>query len=161
MPQRPEIRHLVVVLGDQLDRASSAFDGFDPACDRVWMCEASEESTHVWCSRQRITIFLSAMRHFAAALRSEGVPLLRGRKQLRMEFFYLEMRLRHRVLLDGDQPAGGAWNFDADNREAFGPNGPGFVPATPRFEPDAVTQGVIELVETQFSTHPGSVATFG
>ena len=76
MPQAPEIRHLVVVLGDQLDRRSSAFDGFDAAGDRVWMCEASEESTHVWCSKQRITIFLSAMRHFAAALRSEGVPLL-------------------------------------------------------------------------------------
>jgi deoxyribodipyrimidine photolyase-related protein len=228
MPPRLEIRHLVVVLGDQLDRDSSAFEGFDPALDRVWMCEASDESTHVWCSRQRITIFLSAMRHFAAALRSEGVPLLyremapgslagalaetlathrvqrvvltepgdwrvqqslfravgatplemredrhflcsrhefavhaRGRKQLRMEYFYREMRRRHRVLMDGDQPMGGAWNYDADNREAFGPNGPGFLPATPRFEPDVITQRVIELVETRFAAHPGSVASFG
>jgi deoxyribodipyrimidine photolyase-related protein len=228
MPPRLEIRHLVVVLGDQLDRDSSAFDGFDPALDRVWMCEASEESTHVWCSKQRITIFLSAMRHFAAALRAEGLPLIyremapgslagaldetlaahhvqgivlvepgdwrvqqsllsaagatplemredrhflcsrgefaahaRGRKQLRMEYFYREMRRRHRVLMDGDQPVGDAWNFDAANREAFGPNGPGFLPATPRFEPDAITRGVIELVETQFAAHPGSAATFG
>ena len=76
MPPRLEIRHLVVVLGDQLDRDSSAFEGFDPALDHAWMCEASEESTHVWCSKQRITIFLAAMRHFAAALRSEGLPLL-------------------------------------------------------------------------------------
>ena len=228
MPQRPEFRHLVVALGDQLDRAGSAFDGFDPACDRVWMCEASEESTHVWCSKQRITLFLSSMRHFASALRREGVPVIyrematgslaqalvetlsacrvqrvvltepgdwrvrqsllravgatplemredrhflcsrsefaahaKGRKQLRMEYFYREMRRRHGVLMAGDQPVGGAWNYDPDNREAFGPHGPGLLPATPRFEPDAITQEVIELVETRFATHPGSVTTFG
>ena len=37
-PPRPvpqPLRHLVLVLGDQLDAASSAFDGFDPACDAV------------------------------------------------------------------------------------------------------------------------------
>jgi len=40
-------RHLVLVLGDQLDEASAAFDGFDPACDSVWMAEVAEESEHV------------------------------------------------------------------------------------------------------------------
>ena len=35
-PARP-LRHLVLVLGDQLDRGSSAFDGFDTAQDAVWM----------------------------------------------------------------------------------------------------------------------------
>jgi deoxyribodipyrimidine photolyase-like uncharacterized protein len=42
-------RHLVLVLGDQLDHNAAAFDGFDPAQDRVWMAEVKEESTHVWC----------------------------------------------------------------------------------------------------------------
>jgi deoxyribodipyrimidine photolyase-related protein len=41
------IRRLVIVLGDQLDHGSTAFDGFDPAQDRVWMAEVAEESTHV------------------------------------------------------------------------------------------------------------------
>jgi deoxyribodipyrimidine photolyase-related protein len=40
--------------------------------------------------------------------------------QLRMEYFYREMRQRHGVLMDGGEPEGGQWNFDADNREAFG-----------------------------------------
>jgi deoxyribodipyrimidine photolyase-related protein len=31
------IHHLVILLGDQLDHGSTAFDGFDPARDRVWM----------------------------------------------------------------------------------------------------------------------------
>ena len=66
-------RHLVLVLGDQVARRSSAFDGFDPAVDAVWMAEVPEESTHVWSHKARITIFLSAMRHFRDALTKEGL----------------------------------------------------------------------------------------
>ena len=65
-------RHLVLILGDQLDEASSAFEGFDPAQDRVLMVEAFEESTHVWSHKIRTTLFLSAMRHFAEGLRQRG-----------------------------------------------------------------------------------------
>ncbi|MBC7941270.1 MAG: cryptochrome/photolyase family protein, partial [Chitinophagaceae bacterium] len=71
----PELRSLVIVLGDQLDRHSSAFDDFDPARDSVWMAETVEESTHVWSAKQRIAIFLTAMRHFADDLRTAGMPL--------------------------------------------------------------------------------------
>jgi deoxyribodipyrimidine photolyase-related protein len=59
-----ELRQLVLVLGDQLDLDASAFDGFDPAQDAVWMAEVAEESTHIGRS-QRIALFLAAMRHFA------------------------------------------------------------------------------------------------
>jgi len=69
------VRNLVVVLGDQLNRDSAAFDGFDPAADAVWMAEAAEESTIVWVTKPRIAMFLAAMRHFAADLRAEGLPL--------------------------------------------------------------------------------------
>ena len=70
-----ELRSLVVVLGDQLDLEASAFDGFDASCDAVWMAEVAEESTHVASSLPRTALFLSAMRHFAAALREAGLPL--------------------------------------------------------------------------------------
>ena len=69
------VRNLVIVLGDQLDLQSSAFDGFDPAQDAVWMAEVAEESTHIWSSKQRIALFLAAMRHFGQALRDAGLPL--------------------------------------------------------------------------------------
>lgn len=65
-------RHLVLVLGDQLDPNSSAFDGFDPNLDVVWMAEVADEATYVWSSRVRIAFFLSAMRHFAAECRARG-----------------------------------------------------------------------------------------
>ena len=71
MKQKP-CRHLVLILGDQLDEASAAFDGFDASQDVVLMIEASEESTHVWSHKARTVLFLSAMRHFAEALRQRG-----------------------------------------------------------------------------------------
>ena len=74
-PTTQAVRSLVVVLGDQLDADAAAFDGFDNARDLVWMAEAAEESTHVWSTKPRIAIFLSAMRHFADALRARGRPL--------------------------------------------------------------------------------------
>ena len=65
-------RHWVLVLGDQLDAKSAAFDGFDPKLDAVWMAEVAEESTHVWTHKARIALFLAAMRHFRDALRERG-----------------------------------------------------------------------------------------
>ncbi|MEF3193057.1 MAG: cryptochrome/photolyase family protein, partial [Halothiobacillaceae bacterium] len=70
------MRNLIIVLGDQLDRQSSALDGFDPACDVLWMAEVCEESTHVCSHKARIALFLSAMRHFAEDMRARGRPLI-------------------------------------------------------------------------------------
>ncbi|MBR9804219.1 cryptochrome/photolyase family protein [bacterium] len=58
------MRHLVLVLGDQLDRNSAAFDDFSGNEDSVWMAETPREVTHVWCHKLRIALFFSAMRHF-------------------------------------------------------------------------------------------------
>ena len=74
-PAVAELRTLVIVLGDQLDLDAAAFDGFDPAQDAAWMAEVTEEASHVWSGKPRIALFLSAMRHFALALRAAGRPL--------------------------------------------------------------------------------------
>ncbi len=224
---------LVLVLGDQLDLDSAAFDGFDATRDAVWMAEVADESTHVWSSNPRIALFLAAMRHFALALRragktvhyrriddaanagtlsaelhqaiealapgrlvmtapgdwrvlsslkataaAAGVPLeiredrhffstvrefadhARGRRSLRMEYFYREQRRRHGVLMRGDEPEGGEWNFDADNRESFGDAGPVDVPPRSTFLPDAITRDVLALVAQRFADHPGALESF-
>ena len=230
----PDAGSLIIVLGDQLDRHSSAFDDFDEAEDVVFMAEVAEESTHVWSSKQRIAVFLAAMRHFAELLSGDGVrvdytrvadgktdsnladelaraiqrskpqrlvmcapgdwrvlqsirsvaqqcrlPLdvredrhffctvrefathSKSRKSLRLEYFYREMRERHNVLMHEGKPIGGQWNFDADNRESFGKAGPGELAPALRFEPDAITLEVIDLVNTSFADHPGSLDHFG
>ncbi len=69
------MRNLVLVLGDQLNRDSSAFDGFDPKHDAVWMAEVREEATHAWSHKCRIALFFAAMRHFAESLRKEGIKV--------------------------------------------------------------------------------------
>jgi deoxyribodipyrimidine photolyase-related protein len=66
------VRNLVLVLGDQLDDELSAFDGFDPAHDRVLMVEAEEEARYLPQHRQRLVMFFAAMRHFRDALRARG-----------------------------------------------------------------------------------------
>ncbi len=72
-PHGEPTRHLVLVLGDQLDPESAAFDGFDKQADRVLMAEVRAEAEHVWASKPRIAIFLSGMRHFRDGLRADGI----------------------------------------------------------------------------------------
>ena len=66
------MRSLILILGDQLDADSSAFDGFDPKLDAIWMAEVAHESTKVWSTKPRIAVFLAAMRHFRDALLKRG-----------------------------------------------------------------------------------------
>jgi deoxyribodipyrimidine photolyase-related protein len=96
--------------------------------------------------------FLCSIEDFAAHAK--------GRKQLRMEYFYREMRRRYMVLMEGDQPCGGAWNFDQENRKSFGKRGPGEVPQGVWCALDATTREVMDLVEAQFPKHPGKLDAF-
>ena len=230
-------RYLVLILGDQLDRNSAAFDGFDPQQDAVWMAETAEEATHVWCHKMRLAFFFSAMRHFRDELRDGGrfvhyheltrrpsddrghsfadilshdvqrlhpyklvlvqpgdhrvltmlreaaqdlecgVDILpdhhfyvdadyfkdyaRDRKTLVLESFYRTLRKREHILVDSQgQPIGGEWNFDKENRKTFGKDGPGDIKQPRRFQVDAMTQDVIELVEARFPDHPGTLEEF-
>lgn len=85
----------------------------------------------------------------------------KGRKQLRMEYFYREMRRQSGLLLDAEgNPEGGKWNYDAANRSAFPKNGPGQVPRGRRFAPDTLTLEVLRDIDQRFADHPGDLSTF-
>jgi deoxyribodipyrimidine photolyase-related protein len=237
MARNTKGRNLVVVLGDQLNHDSAAFDGFDPACDQVWMAETQEEATHVWCHQYRLVGFFSPMRHFREELKEAGKPVIyhelpadkrkartssfagllretfdqhsfeqivmvqpgdarvraslrhcadklgvriderpdrsffcdldrfeawaEDRKSLVLEQFYRVMRREHKVLIDDDeQPIGGSWNYDKENRGTFGKQGPESIPSPPSFQPDEITQAVIEMVSYRFDDHPGQLDHF-
>ncbi|HAJ04746.1 MULTISPECIES: cryptochrome/photolyase family protein [unclassified Brevundimonas] len=81
-----------------------------------------------------------------------------GKRQLRMEYFYREMRRETGLLMDGDQPEGGQWNYDAENRKKL-PTGIA-APRRKRFAPDAATRQVMALVESRFSDHFGDLDSF-
>ncbi|MBX9751106.1 MAG: cryptochrome/photolyase family protein [Roseococcus sp.] len=225
---RPDLR---IVLGDQCSASLSALEDLDPARDVVLMMEVRGECTYVPHHPQKIALILSAMRHFARALRARGVQVdyvalddpanthsfsgevaravarhkpariiatepgewrvrqdmegweavlglpveirddtrfladlgvfrrwAQGKKQLRMEFFYREMRRATGILMQGDKPEGGEWNYDAENRK---PLPKGLVPpAPPRFAPDDITREVMALVAREFPAHFGTLDGF-
>jgi deoxyribodipyrimidine photolyase-related protein len=82
-----------------------------------------------------------------------------GRKQYRMEFFYREMRRKTGLLMVGEEPEGGQWNYDHDNRKRL-PSGVA-PPQRRRFEPDAITREVLALVGRRFGGHFGDLEPFG
>ncbi len=81
-----------------------------------------------------------------------------GRKALRMEYFYREMRRRTGYLMEGDAPRGGRWSLDAENRAPLPADVA--IPVRPSFAPDAVTREVVELVGERFADHGGSLEAF-
>jgi len=228
-------RHLILILGDQLNLDNPALENFDPTQDAIFMAEVSHEATQVWSHKARIVLFLSAMRHFyeelvrqySSGLQSSYLKLgehnfatlktawaqqisvlkpkkvivcepgeyrieqdlialceemntelvvrddthfmcskadfihwAKANKQLRMEFFYRQMRQKYDVLMQGNEPVGGAWNYDAENRKTFGKSGPQNVPVAPQLCVDGITQAVIDIVEKHFPNHPGALKNF-
>ena len=225
-------RNLVVVLGDQLSPQLASFQGFDPSRDLILMAEVMAEATYVRHHKQKIAFIFSAMRHFADALRQDGLPVrytmiddpenagsftgevlraietfsperiivtepgewrvlkeiqdwrrltglpveilddhrflcsrsafaafARGRSRMTMELFYRDMRRKTGLLMEGDMPIGGKWNFDSDNRKPAKPDL--LRPRRRTFAPDPTTQTVIETVERLFPHHFGSLSRFG
>ena len=81
-----------------------------------------------------------------------------GRKQLRMEYFYRDMRRKTGLLMDGDQPVDGQWNFDSDNRKPA--NADLLMPQPAAYPPDRITQDVLALVADRFPDHFGDLSPF-
>ena len=81
-----------------------------------------------------------------------------SRKQLRMEYFYRNMRRRYNVLMDADKPVGGKWNYDASNRKP--PRKGMQIPTPTKFEVSPITQEVIKLVAERFAEHFGDIQPF-
>jgi deoxyribodipyrimidine photolyase-related protein len=81
-----------------------------------------------------------------------------GRKALRMEYFYREMRKKTGLLMEGEAPAGGQWNYDAENRkpapEVVDYGGP------LAFTPDETVEQVLDLVEKRFGGNFGTLRPF-
>jgi deoxyribodipyrimidine photolyase-related protein len=67
-----KLRHLVIVLGDQLDGQSAAFDGFDPAQDAILQMEVREEAIYIPQHKRRLVFFFASMRHFRDEQRALG-----------------------------------------------------------------------------------------
>ena len=84
-----------------------------------------------------------------------------GRKRLRLEDYYRHLRKRSGWLVTGDgEPAGGQWNYDRDNRDTFGREGPPQIKSPRKFRHDAVTETVVDMVAAEFPDAPGEATAF-
>ena len=83
------------------------------------------------------------------------------RKVLRLEDYYRHLRKRSGILMDDqNEPVGGQWNFDKQNRESFDKDGPPRIKAPRQFRHDDITDSVIQMVTEQFPDAPGEVEGF-
>ncbi len=129
--------------------------------DEIIVTEASEYSVLAeikeWHDRFHIPVQICPDDRFLCT-HDQFASWAKGRKQLRMEYFYREMRKQYDILMDGDTPEGGEWNYDSENRKP--PKDGLNVPQTYISEPDSITQDVIDLVDTHFSDHFGDLSPF-
>ena len=110
-----------------------------------------------WHMRLETFVAIYADERFICS-RTEFEDWAKGRKQLRMEYFYREMRRKTNLLMDGDQPAGGKWNFDTENRKPA--KADLFMPSPLQVKPDLITAPVLELVADRFADHFGDLTPF-
>ena len=81
-----------------------------------------------------------------------------GRKTLRMEYFYREMRKKTGLLMLDGKPEGGEWNYDKENRKAAAPSL--VMPKPFKAKPDKITTEVTQFVEQNFADHFGDAQPF-
>lgn len=134
----------------------------ETGCARVVMTECGEwrlaEALKAFAASASVPVEIRDDRRFLCS-HDRFRAWAGDRKQLRMEYFYREMRRETGLLMDGDDPAGGRWNFDAENRKGL-PRGMR-PPARARTAPNATTREAIADVARLFPEHFGDLEGFG
>ena len=127
--------------------------------DKINLCDPVddwiEQRLQTACQREGITLSITDTPLFINT-RSEIQAYFSGRKRFFQTDFYIDQRRKRRILLEPDnQPAGGKWTYDTDNRKKY-PKGkvPPVFPVMPANEFD---QEAKVYVETHFSSNPGRI----
>jgi deoxyribodipyrimidine photolyase-related protein len=130
-------------------------------CDQVILTHPSEyrvlADVQTWQQQLGVVVSILPDNRFLCDL--DAFNAWAGKsKQLRMEYFYREMRKQYSILMVGDQPVGAKWNYDSENRN---PAKAGLTIPKPYLNPvDDITAEVIQLVSRYFPDHFGDVEPF-
>ncbi|MCR9270256.1 MAG: cryptochrome/photolyase family protein [Hyphomonadaceae bacterium] len=131
------------------------------APDKILVTEPGEwrvlEAMKSWQDKFELPVEILPDARFIAS-HKEFEDWAEGRKQLRMEYFYRDMRRKTGLLMDGDKPEGGEWNYDQENRKPA--KGDLDIPTPLEIEPDEITQDVLKLVASRFDNHFGDLEPF-
>ncbi|MES3628920.1 MAG: cryptochrome/photolyase family protein [Longimonas sp.] len=115
--------------------------GLQRICDEAGVPLTLHEDTHFLCTRDTFTEWVD------------------GRKSPTLEYFYREQRRAYNCLLtDSGDPIGGDWNYDKQNRESFGADGPGLMPDPPSYRDDPYVQEAIADVNEAYPDAPGRIS---
>ncbi|MDJ0593003.1 MAG: cryptochrome/photolyase family protein [Pleurocapsa sp. MO_226.B13] len=95
--------------------------------------------------------------HFLWSL-DEFIDWAKPRKRLLLEDFYREGRKKFQILMAGDRPVGGKWNYDKENRKP--PKKELQTPAPLTFEPDRITREVIDWIKQENFSNYGKIEPF-
>ncbi|CAM3652319.1 cryptochrome/photolyase family protein [Litorimonas haliclonae] len=129
--------------------------------DQIRVCEPSVyrvlKDVQGWEAALGVSVSITPDDRFIAT-KDEFFDWAEDRKSFRMENFYHEMRRKTGLLMEGDKPVEGKWNFDKENR--MPPKDKMKFPDALKFKPDSITHDVIEMVKSQFETRLGDVNGF-
>ncbi len=112
------------------------------------------------CAQHSIALDILPDNHFIA-LPGEFTQWTRGKTQWRMEYWYRQLRKRTGILMQGDKPLGGDWNYDKNNRGHFGKQGPGILEPALVFDMDDITLAAQDAIATHIPNNPGKMDFFG
>ncbi len=90
----------------------------------------------------------------------ENVAYRAGKKRWFMADYYKAQRRRLQILMDGDEPVGGRWSFDEDNRKKVPKKLIETIPPLLKVKRDNVDAEATQYVERRFESNPGTVETF-
>jgi deoxyribodipyrimidine photolyase-related protein len=129
--------------------------------ERIVVTEPGEwrvlDTMNGWAKRFGLPVDILPDTRFISSI-TDFATWAAGRKQLRMEYFYRDMRRNTGLLMDGDKPVGDAWNFDHDNRKPA--KADLFMPEPAHFQQDKITREVVALVKSRFADHFGDADPF-
>jgi len=100
-------------------------------CNVISITSKSVDSEHFFTTRNELGTFFE------------------GKKTFLMESFYRAMRKKHNVLMEGDQPLTGKWNYDSDNRKKLPKE---HKPTSPLVFNNYVSDILIEIKKTNIKT---------
>jgi deoxyribodipyrimidine photolyase-related protein len=115
----------------QLPDEFRVYENLKQLCNAFSITSAAVDSEHFFTSRNELGDFFE------------------GKKSFLMESFYRSMRKKHQVLMDGDQPLNGKWNFDSDNRKKLPKNQK---PTSPLVFENDVSAILVEIEKTDIKT---------
>lgn len=130
--------------------------------DRIIVTEPSEyrvlQMMQSWQKSLGVAVEILPDTRFLAS-HAEFATWAKDKKQLRMEFFYREMRKKHSLLMEaGGKPTGGEWNYDKENRKP--PKTRMKSPKRIAHKKSLITKEVLALVKDRFSHHFGVLEPF-